>query len=367
MKDKVWISGGLLACFCTNPDYGFLDVVDGVVRLNKPKVFNTARRLLHAGVNIIRILRHAPWANPVRFDYDCDGFWQTMREYVQILHQPYQETNPGPGAEVWFEPFDGCGIVGVPNQTILDKQWIYSDHDRAESVLLQSFQWLADLPYVRIGCGNELNQGATVDLHDKCLFPTFHDYNIVPFSFGPTHVDGLLEQVKVKAEKFWEDRDKRIIRQLHSIRSSADLDWYAANWMNHPIRTSLSGNGCRPRPSPQEFSSVFEHIFDNSRQIEFSSGPDGKTKMCFERMAGENAEVAFAAASETYKNKFGVYPENYGKYPNDYIEPPPPEPPEPPTPPTPPTPPMPPVKSCSYFWDHHNYWAWLRCVLFGKH
>jgi len=36
-----------------------------------------------------------------------------------------------------------------------------------------------------------------------------------------------------------------------------------------------------------------------------------------------------------------------------------PEPPEPPAPPV--------VKPCSYFWKRHNYWHWLRCVLFKRH
>jgi hypothetical protein len=69
------------------------------------------------------------------------------------------------------------------------------------------------------------------------------------------------------------------------------------------------------------------------------------------------------AVSELHKAVFGEYPFNWGKYPLDWVEPIPPIPPEPPIPPTPPVQ----VKPCCYFWNRHNYWHWIRCLILGKH
>jgi len=356
MADRVRISLGLLACFCTNEEYGHLKVVDGKVVVNKPRAFNEARRALHAGANTIRVLRHAPWANPVRFDYDCPGFWAVMREWLGILHQPYQKAGGGQGADIVLELFDGCGRVGAPGQTTLDKEWMYADHTRAYKVITQAFENLGDLPYVLFGCGNEMNQAATVDFHRKVLFPSFKAVGRIPFSYGAVYSDDddYLEVVKKHAENFWEDRDKRIFRQIHKIRDSSSdhFKWFVENWMTHPIRTYLSGDGVKPRPTGAEFASVLQPL----SPIEFQNPADTKVKYCVERMGGEDAAAAILEASKAYQARFGIYPKNLGLYPLDWAEPTPPAPPEPPEPPAPPTPPPPePHKS---FWQ--KLWEWIK-------
>ena len=93
--------------------------------------------------------------------------------------------------------------------------------------------------------------------------------------------------------------------------------------------------------------------------------PGGHRKFGFEYLpkARNNDDCAakgVAAISDAYFNQFGFWPENYGRYPNDWIEPPGPIDPNPnPIPPTPP---------CT-FWGHLkrlNFKAAIEHLL-GKH
>jgi len=411
MRDKIALGYGIPAVFCTNPDYGMLLAFpDGQIDLRRKTLFNLARRRMNFGCSIFRVLRHAPWKNPVRFDIDDPRYWPLFFEFCDILHQPYQKAGAGQGADVWLEPFDGCGAQYASDQTTLDKEWIFSDEGRVRRTLGNILSMTSSRPFIKVGCGNEI--GGTLKqclCFHEIVFEEFKYFQRVPFSFGATYstTDDNLEHVKKMAgeKRFWGDTsNKWIFREVHKVRDrdSQHLIEVVEQWGNRPIRFALQADGVKPRPNMKEWMSVLEYLFEKIRtkNLRIPRPADTPLKIIME-LFGEVGEipdpnVVLAMVSEVYKGKFGSYPVNHGKYPDDWKEPVPPEPPDveivlveickksrllpnaycpdkevvewvkgmEPTlscnvhhPP----------KPCGYFLKRLNIWHWLRCVLFGKH
>lgn len=379
--DKILIAYSPLADFSTAP-WGILRVIDGKVTLDATKAFNRARRMLNAGANMFRILRQGVWEVARLYDQDDADYWDTLREYLAILHQPYQDQGLGKGATVIIDPFDGGS----------DK-WIYRDHKKARKLLDSMFDKLGDLPYVEFTCGNEMNQAGTYELHEKVIYPAFKDAGRMPFAYGPgsNSTNKLLEQVKGLADRVWQTETTKIVyRAVHGVKDkdSESLLWAYHNWAEkaHPIRVIWSVDGAfkgasdcdwttvngkiQRRPSEEQWHSAIRFILDHAKTLSLSGGA---VKYGFEYLPkAVNKDTCSARGvltiSEEYIRKWGKWPENYDKYPDDYVEPHPPTPSTPPIPPTPPVPPQPPpVKPCSYFFRRFNVWHWLRCILLGKH
>ena len=378
MSDKILIGFAPLAGFSL-AKWGVLWRINGKIDLNRIKAFNQARALLNAGCNLQRVLRRGIWgiSKSDEFDWESPGYWLLFREWLMILHQPYQNSGPGKGADVLVEIFDGCS-----------ESWMYSDHVRAKRLILALFSNVGDLPWVKFGVGNELNAKPSVDFVGDVVYPVFKDAGRVPFSFGGTYSrkHDWLELQKKKAGALWGDEPvKYIYRQVHGIKDEHSENLLDAMIYYLEKRHGLccilgcdgvkdgasecddDGDGEKRRPSIVQIRASTRYILEGT--IDFDL-PGGHRKLGLEYVpTGINADSCFAEAvrafSMEYKAKFGTWPENYGKYADDWIEPTPPTPPEPP-PPGPPTPPEP-EKSCSYFLKRLNILHWLRCILFGKH
>ncbi len=362
MNDKIYIISGLLADFATSPS-GVLKVVDGKVTLDETKAFNRARRVLNAGVNTFRILRRGVWLTEVPYDYKDDGYWELFRKYITILHQPCQGTPAGKGADVLVDIFDGCS-----------EKWMYDDHAEAKRLIRAMFSHLGDLPYVKFGIGNELNHQASIEFVKEVVYPEFDRVGIFPFSYGAVYSDkdDWLEKQKGAASLYWKSDDVSfaIIKPVHGVcdRTSQNLIDTVRYWVGKPgsdniakrkFRTTWSDDGVKHglsdcdwehdtgkrRPSPAQVRSVVQYVFDALDTVEEFHTPAGERRVGFEYIgtaAGDDfcwAEV-FDGISLEYRVKLGVLPENFGKYPNDWVAPQPPGPePEPEPEPEPPTPP----------------------------
>jgi len=377
MKDKILIFHSPLCDFSTSP-WGVLKVVDGQVKLDSVKAFNRARRMLDSGVNMFRILRHAGWSVVKEFDWKDTDYFPVLREYLITLHNPCQGASVGQGARVVIELFDNCS-----------EQWMYdkANYDEARSLIRAFFAQLADLDFVDFGAGNEMNKDASTALFRDVIIPEFDKVEKFPFSYGPSYSfnkgPDLIVDHKQEASKKWGDAASfAIFKQVHGIKDKdtdsliQSVEW----WVNHPMATFWSVDGVKDgasscdfyqdqvRPSPAQWASAVKYALDYAKKFTL---PTGQPKFAFEFISKVwNNDVCSATATEAvsqvYKTKFEQWPYNWGKYPNDWVEPDPPEPPIPPIPPEPPTPPVI-VKPCAYFWKRHNYLHWLRCVLFGKH
>jgi len=382
MTDLVRICHAPKADFSTAP-WGVLKVVDGEVELDVAKAFNRARRMYQAGANTTNILRRGVWETTVPFDYTHPRYWILLRRYLAILRQPYQyEGFHGRGATVELEIFDGSS----------DKNWMYDDWPEAERLIRLMIQNTVDLPYVKLRLGNELNQPAVIPFAKKA-YPVFKEYGLIPDNYGATYSpnENILEALKGYADNLWQmETTKGIFRDVHGVRdatSSNLIDVYNF-WFKkrHPIRIGIEMDGVfdghslcdrtvtaagrlQVRPSNEEWASAVRFTLDNAKNLFVPKPIDTKVRFSFSILPkAPNKDGCTAtniqATSLEYERKFGVLPENYGQYPNDWIEYPPlPE----PLPPPPVPPPAPPEKPCSYFWETHNYTHWLRCILFGKH
>jgi len=383
MKDKILISPSPLADFCVAPWGSVLYLGNGRFALDHEKAFNRQRRMLNAGANMSRILRSPRWAVPAgqEFDYTHPDYFPVLRKYLKILHNPCQGTPTGQGARVVIEPFDGCS----------EKRWYNKAYyEEARQLLRAFFYQTADLDFVDIGAGNEMeDQDDSLPLFRDVIIPEFDKVGRVPFSYGATysvrHGDGLIVAQKQVASKKWgDDTSFAIYKQVHGCRdqSSENLIQAVEWWARHRMCTFFSVDGVRDgaspcdfyddqvRPSAAQFMGAVKHVLDYvsaGLKPKFTLST-GQPKFAFEfisKVWNNDAcgALPIIAVSELYKAKFGEWPENWGKYPNDWIEPP--TPPSPP-PPEPPTPPIV-IKPCSYFLKRRNIWHWLRCVLFGKH
>src|SRR4030042_4084416 len=385
MKDKILLFQSPLADFCIAPWGSVIYLGNGRFDLDHKKAFNRQRRNLHAGGNMSRILRSPRWGVPVgqEFDYKHPDYFPVLRKYLEILHNPCQGTPKGQGARVVIEPFDGCS----------EKHWYdKANYEEARKLQRTFFAQTADLDFVDIGAGNEMNdQDDSLALFRDVIIPEFDKVGKIPFSYGATysvkHGDKLIVAQKQEASKKWgDDTSFAIYKQVHGCWDKLSENFVQAvkYWARHPMCTFFSVDGCKNskspcdfyqdqvRPSPVEFMEMVKYVLDyiNAGLIPTFLLETGQPKIAVEFISkvwdnDQCGALPIIAASELYKKVFGVYPFNWGKYPNDWVEPPSPGPDPTPEPP-PPGPPVQ-IKPCSYFWKRHNYWHWLRCIFCGKH
>ena len=385
MKDRILILQSGLADYSASP-WGVLRVVNGIVVLDKAKAYNRARRALNAGTNYFRILRHADWAvlPGQEFDLEDPGYFPTLRDYLAILHQPCQGTPTGQGARIVLELFDNCS-----------EKWMYdpANYPKARNLCQIFFAQLADLDFVDFGAGNELNRSESTALFRDVIIPEFDKVGKLPFSYGPSYSfkDGpeLIVDHKQEASKKWgDDISFAIYKQVHGVRdsNSESLIQAVVWWARHRMCTFFSVDGVKNgaslcdfyqdqvRPSPAQWLSAVKYVLDYvsaGLKPKFTLST-GQPKFAFEfisKVWNNDAcgALPIIAVSELYKAKFGEWPENYGKYPDDWVEPPPPEPPEPPEPEPPPPPPEP-EKSCYEKFIAHRpvrkwrLWDFLKCI-----
>ena len=353
--DRIRIIYAPLADYST-ARWGVLKVVDGKVTLDKVKAFNRARRMLNVGANTFRVLRRGVWETQVPFDFEDDGYWPMFREWLTILHQPYQKQGAGVGAEVWVDIFDGCS-----------ETWMYDDHARARKLIRLMFFHLGDLSWVKFRTGNEMNQAQAVDFVKDVAYPEFKSHGRFPANYGACYSDkeDRLEAQKGFADRLWDTETTKVIfRDVHGVKdeNSKGLQETFRMWAKkgNPIRVIWSVDGVfdganpcdwtitngkvRRRPSVDEWKSAVRFILDNARRMEIPNPIDTKLKYGFEYLPkavnhDECSSHGVNAISNESLNKFGYLPENYGKYQKDWTDVP--IPPEPPVPPEPPTPPPP--------------------------
>ena len=351
--------------------------------LDKVKAFNRARLALNSGANFFRILRHAPWAVEKEFDWEDQDYFPTLREYLAILHNPCQGLSAGQGARVVIELFDNCS-----------EKWMYdpANYEKARTLCRTFFAQLADLDYVDFGAGNELNKSESTALFKNVIIPEFDKVGKFPFSYGPSYSfkDGpdLIVDHKQEASKKWgDDASFAIYKQVHGIKDKntdslkQSVEW----WVNHPMSTFWSVDGVKDganpcdfyqdqvRPSVAQWLSAVKYVLDYCHRG--FTLKTGQPKFAFEFISKVwNDDMCgtfpIIAVSELYKTVFGVYPFNWGKYENDWVEPPIPPEPEPPEP-EPPAPPPEPEKSCyDKFIAGRPFWKWqigafLKCLFHG--
>ena len=385
-KDKILIGYAPMADFSTAP-WGVLRVVDGKVTIDVTKAFNRSRLALNSGANMFRTLRRGIWSTQVPFDWEDAGYWDTLREYLTILHMPIQGTWYLDGADVLVEIFDGCS----EEKNAAGLQWQYDkvNYWRARDLIRAMFRHLGDLPWVKFGVGNEMNKKESVEFVEKVVYPEFKDAGRKPFSYGATYSPDhdWLERQKGEASLAWnDDVSFAIFKQVHGIRdkNTQDLIDTVSYWVNGctpKLRTIWSVDGIfdgnsdcdfyedengrrKTRPSPAQWRSAVKYVLDYALKFET---PAGLPRFGFEYLPkavnkDECSAKGVKAISEEYHTKWGTWPENYGKYPNDYVEPVPPIPP-PPVPPTPP--PDPEKKPWWHWWFGPNslwakFWGWIK-------
>jgi hypothetical protein len=380
MKDKILIFQSPLADFSTSP-WGILKVVDGKVTLDVTKAFNRARLMLNSGANMFRILRRGVWSTIVPFDWEDAGYWHNFRDYLTILHMPVQGTWTLGGADVLVEIFDGCS----EEKNAAGLQWQYENYPKARQLIQAMFSHLGDLPWVKFGVGNEMNKAESIEFVEKVVYPEFKAASRKPFSYGAVYSDkpgdDWLEKQKGKASLAWNSDDVsfEIFKQVHGVcdKASKNLTDTVSYWVRgsskHRTIWSVDGvfdgksdcdyyedeNGKRKtRPSPAQWRSAVKYVLDYALKFET---PAGLPRFGFEYLPkavnkDECSAKGVKAISEEYHTKWGTWPENWGKYPDDYVEPEPPKPPEP-EPPIPPTPE--PEKSCyEKFIAGRPFWKW---------
>jgi len=352
MSDKIFIAFGL-GGFNTSPGGVLYVRPDGEVDLDRVYAFNEARVVLNAGANYRRILRRGlvAWGAVVPFDWkNEDGsinekYWPLMREYLQIIHQPYQDgSGPGAGARILFEIFDGCS-----------ESWFYdpANYGEAQELIWASFNNLGDLDFVDFGLGNETNAMPEARTFARnCALPVFKSAGWLPLSYGGTHqqrpdysVPGPCEAQKQELEALWQAEAPALFpfRQVHGIlddQSQALVDtlWLWTS-MNNPIRVWYSDDGMwlgsnlcdrvlyhgswQIRPSPEEFGRAARKILNSVQSFAMPGG--GPPKFAIEHLPKKERSPkcwaeTIAEVSKAYFERFGVWPENKGKYPLDWIE-----------------------------------------------
>src|SRR3972149_7684440 len=372
MKDKILLLQSPLADFSTSP-WGVLKVVDGIVILDKVKAFNRSRRFLNAGANCFRVLRHAPWAIEKEFDWEDPEYFPILKEYLATLHNPCQEPSAGQGARIVVELFDNCS-----------EKWMYEpgNYDKARRLCRAFFAQLGDLDYVDFGSGNELNKDESTALFKNVIIPEFDKVGKIPFSYGPSYSfnagPDLIVDHKQEASKKWgDDTSFAIYKQVHGIRDENSENRFQAVewWARHRMCTFFSVDGIRNgaslcafyqdkvRPASFQFMGAVKYVLNYvsaGLHPKFTLST-GQPKFAFEfisKVWNNDAcgALPIMAVSELYKAKFGIWPENYGKYPDDWVELIPPAPPEPP----PPGPPPPPDPEKQPWW---NWWVGKNSII----
>ena len=382
MSDKLLILYSPRADFST-ARWGVLHLVDDKIDLNRPKAFNRSRLMLDCGVNAQGVIRRGVWeldkysnGKEATFDWEDKGYFDLLREYAAILHQPYQKVGKGKGADVVIDIFDGCS-----------ETWMYSDLAKAKRLMQTFFGELAYLPYVKFSF-NELNKPPALAFVKEVAYPEFKRAKIMPFTYGASADpnDRLLENQKGAADRIWQMETTRIIwRAVHGVLDEKGENFVYAfiNWAreHHLIRIILSVDGVftgasacdwikkgeriHRRPSPEQFRRAIRFWLDNARDLWL---PGGDPLYAFEYLpkAPNNdlcSRAALEVVAEEYLRKFGKFPENYDKYPDDWVEP---QPPTPPTPPIPPTPPVPPQPTKQSWLKRLWHWLFGKNSIWGK-
>ena len=371
MSDRIKIISGL-GDFNTSPS-GVLRVVDGKITLDKVKAFNRARRYTNAGVNTWRILRRGIWSIDKPFDFEDEGYWTLFKEYVEILHQPFQGTRGfPPGADVWIEIFDGCS-----------EDWMYdpANYERARKLMRGMFNALGGLPYVKFGVGNEVSSPYARAFVRDCVYPEFKLASRKPFAYGASYVrqnppgsKGPLEWQAYESENAFDyETMLTIYRPVHSVKDSSSMNlidtvkyWVEQGnplcviwsvdgiWDGQNLCDRVIYNGVtQVRPSPWQIQSAMNYWMNATNKFRL---PNGQVKYGYEYIGKQpNADdcqvMGYLAICDSYNAKFGVRPENYLRYPEDWVVP--------PEPPTPPTPPVPTDCKCRYWlkgWDLRRWW-----------
>lgn len=349
MTDKLLIISACDIPFDTRPA-GALYVDDGVVKLDKVKTFNAARRLLNAGANAFGVLRFAStsWTPPaaVAFDYDSPGYFDMLREYVQILHDPIQDpttyklgyTTNNQGAIVIIDPFLGCV-----------ETWMYdpANYDKCRDVLYRYFAAVNDLPYVKFTVGRECDSEYARAWVRDCVYPEFKAAGRVPFSYGASYCHagspGPMEWQKFEAEAAWDEQTAlSIYRPVHNVRddSSVSLTESTRCWTENgnPIcviwsvdgvwdglsgtdRIVLPDGRVQARPSYGQLQQAMRYWIANAPRLTLDNG---QVKYGFEYMSkAMDLNVVLPqieAIVDVYAETWGTVPANYGKYQLDWIE-----------------------------------------------
>jgi hypothetical protein len=188
---------------------------------------------------------------------------------------------------------------------------------------------------------------------EKCLFPFFKDNGKMPFAYGATYkrtdppTAGLLEKQKALADRVWQMETTKIIyRAVHGCMDKDSENfvdafnmWCGGDGKKHPIRALFSVDGVfkgasdcdwttvkgkiQRRPSMEQLRSFVRFLLDKARQLFF---PDGSPEYAIEylpKAVNKDAcsQAALEVISEECERKFGKAPENFGEYPNDWVEP----------------------------------------------
>jgi len=337
MTEKIWIAYSPLSDFSTSP-WGVLKVADGKVVLDHDKAFNRSRLMLNAGANIFRILRRGIWETMQAFDFEDEGYFPMLREYVLCVTDPDQYgTSAGVGAVVWIDIFDGCS-----------ETWMYdpANWERARMLMRGLIANLRDLPVV-FGIGNEMNHPDSIPLIRDVMIPEFQAAGLKPFSLGASYstADDWLEKQKPLIGLAWgDDQENRTYRCVHGVRdaSSQTLIDTVGYWMpsNNPISIFWSVDGVwdgdspcdrettptgivHARPSPGQIKGAMRYWMGHAQSFAIAGT---HPKFGFEylpkaRNADKCAAMGVRAIADVYSERFGEYPANFGKYPDDWIPP----------------------------------------------
>jgi hypothetical protein len=363
MLDKMLILAGGTP-FDTRP-FGGLQYDEGEYYFDVPKVFNNARKLRNAGANYERVWRcgYPTWDGIGKIlDWTDPQYIPLMREYLAIKHQPFQGANPPPGARVGFQLFDGYG----------DK-WALADTAKAKQMMRALFAGLKDLPYLDWWIGNELDSKDWSDFIKNIVLPEFDLAGIKPTAYGASYCTvgnplGPMERQKGDADDRWGELTALTIwRTVHQVCDStsprsivANLNWLKPHAVQQ-IRTILSMDGIfkgespddftlsngkyQRRPSHAQIKDAITIWMGSADNLEFKNGgPAFGYEYLPKAQKDDVSAASVLAISEMYKQRFGKWPDNYTKYPDDWIDPVTPE-------PEPPTPPIPVPEKCT-LWYH---------------
>jgi hypothetical protein len=343
MRDKIRIIYGALGAFST-ARFGFLRVMNGEVKIDWPRAFNMSAAMQNEGANCIHIFLRNTYGVEREYDWRTPGYWDLLRKFVILLHQPYQDgVGPGDGAEILIDLFDNCN---ADDKALMNDPARYEEgRQRARD----AFAALGDLPFVKFKAGNEMESGYQLAFFKGVIIPAFTAAGRIPYSYGACYAtttpawNGPVEQQKKAAEDAWgEPAALAITRIVHGIVFSGtdDLIEVTNYWVrgNNPILIELSNDGARgsnpcdwtmyqgqkqARPSEAEFESAVDYLLSAAPRLTANGEPkygfehcgkkeDDDDNDCIPRMIG-----AIARACE---RRTGEKPFNAGKYPLRWIE-----------------------------------------------
>lgn len=359
MKDKILIANCGDIPFDTRPA-GALYVENGVVKFDHDKTFNAVRRIYNKGVNLIIVERFAltSWTPPaaIEFDWEDPTYFTLLRQYVETIHNPTQSKTSLPGVPVVISFFIGAC-----------EYWMYlpQNWEKARTLIRTMFATFKDLPYVRFCPGREMNtklfpdntyinQGMIQAFMDQVVYPEFEAAGQTLFAYGACYTTtnppwmGDLEQQKGLYDGLaGEPAALSVWRKVHNVTDENSTSlietidfWFRNMNPNLPaqIRAIFSVDGSwggtseidfitlpngqiQRRPSGDQMKSAIRYIIKNSSCVTL---PDGSPKIGFEYMSkAMTLDVVEAQLESIHEvlQELGISQENYGKYPNDWVEP----------------------------------------------